>query len=100
MAILFSRIVARVENLEPSYVDEKHTCAKDVASMVWCKRNARAGDDYLMGGNCDDGGEGHAEVKWREQRFCRGETEDKISFYVISCARAHLMRKKSCMMNL
>jgi hypothetical protein len=57
MAIFLPRIVTRIEDFEPSDIDEKHTCTQNVSCVIRGKSDTRARRYELMHGNRDDGRE-------------------------------------------
>ena len=55
VAVLFTRVVASIQNLETSYVDEEHTSTEDMAGVVRCKGHSRTRRYDLMGRDGYDG---------------------------------------------
>ncbi len=67
MSVFFSRVVASVENLQTSDVDQEHTSPEDVPSMVGGKGNARTGCNDLVSRNGDDGRQRHRHLERGEK---------------------------------
>jgi len=49
MAVLLSRVISGIQDLETCDIDEKHASTQYVTSMIRGERNTRAGRNKLVG---------------------------------------------------
>lgn len=70
VSVLFSGVVASVQNFEPSNVDEEHTSPEDVTSMVGREGDTRTRVDDLVSRDSSDRRKRHRHFERGEQRVC------------------------------
>lgn len=63
MAVLFTRVVASVEDFDAGHVYQVHAGAKDMAGVVWSESDSGARCDELVSRDRDDRRDRHGKVK-------------------------------------